>query len=163
MSAYLFIPLAALLLRTRAGLRRFARTGAVATVIVACCWLAIPVVAVNRPFEPAHALGRLLAFEQAHSIGVAAFPAFHVLWSLIAADAWVVDGRGRGTRWIAIAAWAWAILIVASCLTTAMHTVIDEVAAVAVFLLIRNAPALRRSSSDRRTEDDPRRLALGSV
>src|SRR5262245_36529460 len=63
MSAYLFIPLAAVLLRTQRALHRLAVTGAVATVIVTLCWLTIPVVAVNRPFEPAHALGRFLAFE----------------------------------------------------------------------------------------------------
>jgi hypothetical protein len=51
----------------------------VATLIVTVCWWTIPVVAENRPFEASHALGRFLAFEQGHSIGVAAFPAFHVL------------------------------------------------------------------------------------
>jgi hypothetical protein len=136
MSAYLFIPLAALLLRTQRALRRFAVTGAVATVIVTVCWLTIPVVAVNRPFDPAHALGRFLAFEQAHSVGVAAFPAFHVLWALIAASAWTLDARHGGWRWSAAAAWTWAILIALSCLSTGMHTLIDEAAAVAVFAVV---------------------------
>src|SRR4029079_11052394 len=138
MSAYLFIPFAALALRTQYALRRVAVTGAIATLIVTLCWLTIPVVAENRAFAPAHALGRFLAFEQGHSIGVAAFPAFHVLWSLIAADAWVVDARLRGDRWTGIGAWTWAILIAVSCLTTSMHTVIDLAAAAGVFLVLRN-------------------------
>jgi len=141
LSAYLFIPLGALLLRTRGALRYFAVTGTVATIVVTICWLTIPVVAVNRPFEPAHALGRLLAFEQGHSIGVAAFPAFHVLWALIGADAWTFDARLSGSRWSGAFAWTWALLIAASCLTTAMHTVIDEAAAILVFLLIRRRPS----------------------
>jgi len=137
MSAYLFIPLAAMLLGTQRALRQFAVTGAVATLIVTICWLMIPVVASNRPFEPAHALGRLLAFEQGHSIGVAAFPAFHVLWSLIAADAWVLDGRLRNRRWTGVVAWIWAVLIAVSCVTTAMHTVIDLTAAALLFAALR--------------------------
>jgi hypothetical protein len=137
MSAYLFIPFAAFALRTQLALRRVAVTGAVATLIVTLCWLTIPVVAENRVFEPAHALGRFLAFEQGHSIGVAAFPAFHVLWSLIAADAWVVDARLRGDRRTGIAAWTWAVLIAVSCLTTSMHTVIDLAAATLLFVVLR--------------------------
>ena len=137
MSAYVFIPLAAMLLRTQAALRRFAVTGAVATLIVTACWLTIPVVAENRPFEATHALGRFLAFEQGHSIGVAAFPAFHVLWSLIAADAWVVDAGLRGDRRIGVVMWTWALLIAVSCLTTSMHTVIDLAAAALLFVVLR--------------------------
>jgi hypothetical protein len=137
MSAYLFIPCAAMLLRTQYALRRLAVTGAVATLIVTFCWLTIPVVAENRVFEPAHALGRFLAFEQGHSIGVAAFPAFHVLWSLLAADAWVVDARLRGERWPGVVAWTWAVLIALSCITTSMHTVIDLAAALVVFTIVR--------------------------
>jgi PAP2 superfamily protein len=137
LSTYLFIPLTALGLRTQGALRRFAVTGAVATLIVTICWLTIPVVAVNRPFAPSNLFGRLLAFEQGHSVGVAAFPAFHVLWSLIAADAWVLDGRLRQQAWPGPVAWIWAVLIVASCLTTAMHTVIDEAAAALLFFVVR--------------------------
>ena len=155
MSAYLFIPLAAMWLRTRAALRRFATTGAVATLIVTLCWLTIPVVAENRPFDPAHALGRFLAFEQGHSIGVAAFPAFHVLWSFIAADAWVVDARLRQDRWTAVAAWAWAILIALSCLTTSMHTLIDLAAATLLFLILRGRVPAARPSVRVETQPSP--------
>ena len=147
MSAYVFIPLAAMLLRTQAALRRFAVTGAVATLIVTACWLTIPVVAENRPFEASHALGRFLAFEQGHSIGVAAFPAFHVLWSLIAADAWVVDARLRGDRRIGVVMWTWALLIAVSCLTTSMHTVIDLAAATLLFVALRGRVGLERQSA----------------
>jgi hypothetical protein len=87
-SAYLFTPLAPLLSQDRHALRDFAVRGAVACVVVGLSWIIVPVVAENRAFVPAHALGKLLAWEQVHSNGVAAFPAFHVLWALLAADAW---------------------------------------------------------------------------
>ncbi len=132
-SAYLFIPLTALLIRTRHALRRFAMQSALATVVVAVLWLVIPVVALNRAFEPSGVWGRLLAWEQAHSRGVAAFPAFHVLWTLLAAHGWTENTRAtdrRGWKWIG---WTWATLITASCITTGMHTVIDVVAAIALY------------------------------
>jgi prolipoprotein diacylglyceryltransferase/protein-S-isoprenylcysteine O-methyltransferase Ste14 len=141
LTAYLFIPITALLLRTQRALRRFAVSGGVATAVVTLCWLTIPVVAGNRPFEPSNVWGRWLAFEQAHSIGVAAFPAFHVLWSLIAADALTLDGRLRGARWPGAIGWAWAVLISLSCLTTGMHTVIDALAAVLLFFPLRDPGA----------------------
>ena len=151
LSTYLFIPFAALLLRTQGALRRFAVSGGVATVIITICWITIPVVAYNRPFEPSNAWGRWLAIEQGHSIGVAAFPAFHVLWSLIAADAWVADGRLTGTPWTGVVAWIWAVLIAVSCLTTGMHTVVDALAAVVLFPLVRD-PAVTWDRVRRATE-----------
>ncbi len=129
-SAYLFIPLTALLIRTRHALRRFAVQTALATVVIAVLWIVIPVVAVNRPFDPSGVWGRILAWEQTHSQGVAAFPAFHVMWTLLAADGWSANGRDSGNRswrWIG---WTWAGLITLSCVTTGMHTVMEVAAAI---------------------------------
>ncbi len=133
-STYLFVPLTPLLIRTRRDLRHFAISGLVATFLVTLVWLTIPVIASNRPFVPDNIWGRLLAVEQAHSNGVAAFPAFHVIWTLIAAQGWIANARATGRvawRWVGL---GWAALIVISCLTTAQHTVIEVVAAVAFFL-----------------------------
>jgi protein-S-isoprenylcysteine O-methyltransferase Ste14 len=140
-SAYLFIPLTALLVRTRRDLRRFAVQSAVAGVVVTLCWLFIPVVAVNRPFEPGGALGRLLAFEQGHSRGVAAFPAFHVLWTLIAADGWTANARATGNRWWSRVGWTWAMLVTVSCITTGMHTLIEVAVAMLLFPPVRRYDA----------------------
>jgi protein-S-isoprenylcysteine O-methyltransferase Ste14 len=136
-TAYLFVPLAPLLVVTRRDLRAFAIRGLVATIIVSLCWLVIPVVADNRPFVPDGPMGRLLAFEQRNSQGVAAFPAFHVLWTLIAAQAWAANAAAtghRGWHWIGV---AWATAITVSTLTTAMHSVIEVAAALLLFLPIR--------------------------
>jgi protein-S-isoprenylcysteine O-methyltransferase Ste14 len=133
MSGYLFVPLTVLVISVRRDLRRFAISGVVATAVVMLLWLTIPVVASNRPFAPANLWGRLLAFEQSHSNGVAAFPAFHVIWALIAMQGWIAKARTTGQarwRWIGI---AWATLIVVSCLTTAQHTIVEVLAGLLVF------------------------------
>ncbi len=149
-STYVFVPLTPFLIHTRAGLRRFALTGIVATVVVGLVWVTIPVVASNRPFTPAGALGSLLAFEQSVSRGVAAFPAFHVLWSLIAADAWASNVSSPASRAWGMIGWSWALLIGVSCLTTGMHTVPEVAAAVALFVPLRRvervAEAVRRAA-----------------
>lgn len=135
-STYLFIPLTPLLIATRRDLRDFAIRGLVATAVVTLCWLVVPVVADNRPFVPAGPMGRLLAFEQGNSHGVAAFPAFHVLWTLIAAEGWAANATTTGRpawRWIGI---GWAVAITFSTLTTAMHSVIEVAAALLLFLPI---------------------------
>lgn len=132
-SCYVFIPLTVLVVRTARDLRRFAVQSAIATTVVTLCWLIIPVVAVNRPFVPAGLPARLLAFEQAHSRGVAAFPAFHVLWALLAADAWAANARATGRRgWRRIGG-IWAAIITASCITTGMHTVAEVASALLLF------------------------------
>lgn len=136
-SAYVFVPLTVLMARTQRALRRFAIQGVIATCVVTLVWLVVPVAAANRPFVPAPALGRLLAAEQAHSAGVAAFPAFHVLWALLAAEVWQANARStRRGAWAWIG-WTWALAIVASSITTGMHTLADLAAAVALFLPLR--------------------------
>jgi protein-S-isoprenylcysteine O-methyltransferase Ste14 len=136
-STYVFIPLTALLIATRRDLRYFAIQGLVATAIVAVFWLAVPVVADNRTFVPGNLMGHLLAYEQRSSNGVAAFPAFHVLWTLVAAQGWTANARATGRpfwRWIGIAC---AVAITASTLTTAMHSVVEVAAALVMFMPIR--------------------------
>lgn len=133
-SAYLFVPLTVVLARTRDALRDFAWSGLAATAFVTLCWLVIPVVAVHRPFTPTGWMGALLATEQAHSNGVAAFPAFHVLWPMLAARAW---GAGRGPV-VRTAAWSWAAFIAVSCLGTGHHGLVDVAAGAALYVPLRD-------------------------
>jgi len=140
-SAYLLIPLTPLLVHSSRDLRRFASQGIIGTVVVALCWLTIPVVAANRAFIPAHAVGQFLAFEQRSSTGVAAFPAFHVLWSLLAAQALASNTPAGQGRWWRPLAWTWAALVTLSCLTTGAHTVIEIVAALLVYAVLRDLSA----------------------
>lgn len=151
-STYLFVPLTPLVIRTRRDLRRFAVSGLLATVLVTLIWLTVPAVASNRPFVPEGFWGRLLAFEQRHSTGVAAFPAFHVLWALLAARGWVANARATGRSAWAWVGLGWALLIVASSLTTGMHTVVEVAAAVCLFVPLshyRRSWALLRDGTER--------------
>lgn len=140
-SAYVFVPLAPLVARSARGLRRFAVAGLVATIVVSLCWLVVPVVATNRAFEPTGVWGRLLAFEQATSAGVAAFPAFHVLWALLVADLWADNTHATGRTWWAVTGWAWAVAIAVSTLTTGMHTAPEFAAASVLFVVVRDPDA----------------------
>jgi protein-S-isoprenylcysteine O-methyltransferase Ste14 len=134
-SAYAMILLTPLVVRSRLALRRFALAGLLATGVVTFIYILVPLVAPPRPFEATTALGRLLALERSLSHTVAAFPAFHVLWPLIAAASW----RTRGTWWGRAAA-AWAVLIAASCITTGMHSLADVAAAFAIYPFFAGAP-----------------------
>jgi prolipoprotein diacylglyceryltransferase len=143
-TAYVFVPLTVIVLRTGDALRRFAMSGALATVVVGLCWLTIPVVAQNRPFQPDGVWGLLLAFEQHHSTGVATFPAFHVLWAMLAAAAWDADGRNLARTWPGAIGWTRAALVTVSTLTTGMHTIIDVLAAVLAYFPLRDPSATWR-------------------
>ena len=136
-SAYVFVPLTVLVIRTQHALRRFATQGLIATVVVVLAWVTIPVVAANRPVDATTWFGRLLAYELSHSKGVAAFPAFHVLWSFIAAEGWSANGSVSGRSAWRVVGWSWALLITVSSLTTGMHTVIEVAAASLLYLPVR--------------------------
>jgi protein-S-isoprenylcysteine O-methyltransferase Ste14 len=164
-SCYLFVPLTALLIPTQRALRRFAVSGGIATLVVGLFWLSVPVVAEHRPFEPTTLFGRLLAAEQHASTGVAAFPAFHVLWGLIAAVGWTAVGQQRGQRAWALIGWSWAGLIAISCLTTGMHGVIDVLAAGLLFLPLSNPLATwgRVRTATERIANSWREWRVGSL
>ncbi len=130
-SIYLFVLSAPLVLRRQADLRRLAEMGLISTALVTLIYLTVPVIAPPRPFEPRTILGHALMFERAMSHTVAAFPAFHVIWSFIVADGWATRSRAWGA-----AGWTWAILIAVSCITTGMHALADLGAATIVFLLL---------------------------
>jgi hypothetical protein len=141
-SAYLFVPAALLVAPTKAALRQFAVTALIATAVVIPLYLTVPIIAPPRAFEPQSVWGQLLLFEREMSNTVAAFPAFHVLWSLIAAATWETRSRAHG-----FVGGVWALLITLSCVTTGMHAIADLVAAAALFVLLRRYqriwPALR--------------------
>lgn len=140
-SAYLFVPTAPLLAFSSRGLRRFAVSGAAGIIVVTLFWLVVPVVATNRPFVADGVMGRLLAWEQGSSRGVAAFPAFHVLWALIVAELWADNGRAARRAWWPVLGWTWAVAIAASTVTTGMHTIVEVLAAVVLFVPLRRPNA----------------------
>src|SRR5579872_5135040 len=78
-----------------------------AWVAMACTfpvYLAVPVLAIRKPFVPASPLGYLLAGERAIDLPTAAFPSFHVIWAVLVADLLTHTNRRRRWLWRAWAA-----------------------------------------------------------
>lgn len=144
-SAYPLFCLAPLLARTASDLRRFVVESLWAMAFVFPAYLAIPFIAPPRPFEPQSWLGQVLASERGLDFPTCAFPSFHVLLALVASDAWA--SRAPRARWLLRSL---ALLVGVSCITTGMHALIDVVAGVAVWVLVKRRMVawewLRRSS-----------------
>lgn len=66
-----------------------------------------------------------------------AFPSFHVIWALLAAE--VFASRMPKLRWL-WRAWAWMVAI--ACVLTGAHAIVDVVAGFAVVALVVSAPRL---------------------
>ncbi len=130
---YPFVGLVPLLVPGKRTLRGFALRGLLATGVVTLLYLTVPLVAPPRPFEGGGLAGDLLAWERSMAHTVAAFPSFHVIWTLLAADAW---SRGAG-RWRRIQISIVAGAIVTACITTGMHALADVAAGFAVWWILR--------------------------
>ena len=133
-STYPLAFLALLAPRTRAHARKLVVRGALANALVFPLYFALPFVAPPKPLVPHGPLGWLLLQERAWDTPAGAFPSFHVLWALLAAEAW-------SDRWPLLRAplrvWAW--LIAASCILTGMHSLLDVIAGAAAFALVMRA------------------------
>lgn len=140
-STYVFVLATPLIVQTSAALRRFAVTGLIATAAVILVYLTVPIIAPPRPFVADTFLGRMIMLERATANTVAAFPAFHLIWSLLVAEAWSTRSR----VWSAFG-WLWAALIAVSCLTTGMHALVDLVAATVAYLVLRQYRLIGRLS-----------------
>ena len=136
-SAYVLTALAPFFARTRGDLRAFSVRGLGAMVVAFPLYLAVPLTAPPRPFTPHTALGRLLSWERAVDSPAAAFPSFHVIWAVLAAEVFA-------RRWPRLAwAWrGWALLVAASCVTTGQHPLADVLGGFATVGLVVKGPAL---------------------
>jgi PAP2 superfamily len=96
----------------------------------------VPLISPHRAFTPSTALGKLLMAERKLDGPGAAFPSYHVLWSLIAADV-LVEIWPRW-RWL----WRlWPVMVGVSCVTTGSHGIVDVIAAFGAYWLIKRIPA----------------------
>ncbi|HLO40132.1 MAG TPA: prolipoprotein diacylglyceryl transferase family protein [Phycisphaerales bacterium] len=138
--AYPLVVAAPLLAQRSGDLRRFAIAGLAAMLLCFWFYLSLPVITPPKPFEGVGLAADLLRLERADGLdGRAAFPSFHVAWSMIAAM--TIGTRGR---WWGISAAAIAIGITISCITTGMHGVWDAFAGVVVFVIAWNARTTAR-------------------
>jgi hypothetical protein len=130
-STYFLTILAPVFAKTRSDLRSYS-VRALWTMLVAYpAFLLIPLIAPKRPFTPQTIPGRLLLWERTLDSPVAAFPSFHVIWAMLAAEVFA-------RRWPKLKGlfYGWAILVAASCVTTSQHSILDVVGAAATVALV---------------------------
>ncbi len=127
--AYVWVALAPLAATSQAAVRRFIRSGWVGSAVIFWCFLVFPLSATPRPMAAVTGPGRLLALDRAQDTALCAFPSFHVFWILLAARLWA----GRLPAFVSRSL---ATLMVAACLTTGMHSLIDVAAGIAVFVFV---------------------------
>jgi len=127
---YPFVALAPFVARTKRSLREFSVAGLLSTALVIPFYLTLPIVAEFRPFEPATIWGELIVVQQSFDNPATAFPAFHVIWTFLAAR--LIADRFARTR---VAIWAAAWIIALSSWLSGMHAILDIAAAVLVYAL----------------------------
>lgn len=136
-SAYPLVFAVPLVAGTRRALRRFSIHGLLSMALVFPLFLAVPLIAPPRLFTPHGPFGELLVWERSIDTAAAAFPSFHVVWVLLAAEVFASRMPGLRLFW---RAWAW--LVAASCVTTGMHAVVDVLAGFAVVAIVARSAAL---------------------
>jgi prolipoprotein diacylglyceryltransferase/membrane-associated phospholipid phosphatase/protein-S-isoprenylcysteine O-methyltransferase Ste14 len=136
-SAYVVTALAPLFAKTRRDLRRFMVRALLAMSVAFLLYAILPLAAPQRPFTPHTALGRLLSWERTLDSAAGAFPSFHVIWALLAAE--VFASRWPRSAWV----WrAWAALVAVSCVMTGQHPIADVIGGLAAVGLVARGPAL---------------------
>ncbi|MBI5084105.1 MAG: phosphatase PAP2 family protein, partial [Acidobacteria bacterium] len=136
-STYLLTALVPWIARTKSDLRTFCVRALWAMVVAFPLYLVVPLVAPPRPFTATTLPGRLLAWERTLDGPGGAFPSFHVVWALLAAE--VFARRWPRLRWLC---YAWAALIAASCVTTGQHPIVDVLGGAALALLVARGAML---------------------
>ncbi|MBX3355819.1 MAG: phosphatase PAP2 family protein [Phycisphaeraceae bacterium] len=128
-SVYLAAIVAPFVAPSSAALRRFMVTGWWGTALGMTAYLVVPFIAPPRDFEPSSVAGHLLMWERADGLdGRAAFPSFHVFWTLLTAAL-------LASRWPRLLVGAWATIAVIACVMTGMHAVVDLVAGALLFFV----------------------------
>ncbi len=120
--AVLLVPVVA---ATRGDLRWFIQRGWLAIVVIIPLYLLLPLVAEAKPVIGTGFFESMMRLERLRDRPVTAFPAFHVVWTVLAA---AIFAR----RWPRLGA-LWGMLVAGvavSCVTTGMHSVLDVVAGV---------------------------------
>jgi prolipoprotein diacylglyceryltransferase len=139
-STYAVVVIAPALAPTKRALREFAIQGGTAVILMVLFFFAIPFVAPPRPFAPSGWAGELLLFERGLDTPANAFPSYHVIWILLAVSL-LAQRMGR----VRLLWWGFGIAVSLSCISTGMHAVVDVVAGMVVFLVVRNVRAVWES------------------
>lgn len=114
-----------LLLQTKQQLRELALRGWFATVGLSMVYLFHSVSVIPKPVPADAPLATLLIWERTFEAPLTAFPAFHVVWAIIAAASYQRVYPRLWALW-----WSLAAAISVSCVTTGMHALFDIVAGI---------------------------------
>jgi len=166
-ATYPLVLLAPLAASRKSDLRRFALGGLWATAIIIPLYLLLPLVAQAKPVPGEGLWQALMTWERRYDHPVTAFPAFHVVWSCLAAQ--ICIARWPRSRWL----WCAIVgLLAASCVTTGMHSAADIVAGFAAYVLVARREAVwrracngaeRLANSWRETTIGPVRLMMHGI
>ncbi|MFI5310920.1 MAG: prolipoprotein diacylglyceryl transferase family protein [Gemmatimonadales bacterium] len=136
-STYVVAVLVPLVVQTKRDLRRFCVRALWTMAIAFPLYLIVPLTAPPRAFTPHTVLGHLLSWERSLDGATAAFPSFHVIWALLAAEA--LAQRWQRWAWLW---WSWAGLVAVACVATGQHPIVDVVGGLATVWLASRVPAL---------------------
>lgn len=137
-SVYVFALAAPLLCMDRASLRRWAIVGVIGTWLGVLCYVCVPLVSPPRPIDASGFWAELVRWERSDGLeGRAACPSFHVFWACH--TAWLISARWKR---LAPLAWCWCVALMASCVTTGMHALVDLPAGVLLWAASMNARAI---------------------
>ncbi|OFW42514.1 MAG: hypothetical protein A3J29_07065 [Acidobacteria bacterium RIFCSPLOWO2_12_FULL_67_14b] len=142
-ATYPFVSLAPLAAARKSELRRYALGGLWATAIIIPLYLLLPLVAPAKPVPGEGLWQTLMTWERQYDRPVTAFPAFHVVWSCLAAQ--LYTARWPRLRWLG---WPIVAALAASCVTTGMHAAADVVAGFALYALVACREAVWRRVCD---------------
>jgi uncharacterized membrane protein YhaH (DUF805 family) len=135
-SVYPIVVLAPLFAHSQRELRRFARRGLWAMVLIFPFYLLVPLVYEPRAIPGEGFFSAWVALERTFNSPLTAFPAFHFVWACIAASMYTATYKYG--RWM----WLLAAGIGVSCTTVGIHAALDIVAAAFVYLLVARGAEL---------------------
>jgi hypothetical protein len=141
-STYIAVALAPWFARTRKDLRQLTISAWVAMAVVFPLFWFVPSTAPRRLLLGNGWFTQLLLFERTTYPPVAAFPSFHVVWTVLVA-------RLYRPRWIGL---SYAAAVAVSCVSTGMHYVADVIAALVIAPLLlkpQRAWEILRSAAER--------------
>ncbi len=136
-STYIVTGLVPLFAKTGSDLRTFCVRGLGAMAVAFPLYLIAPMTSPFRPFTVHTILGRLLSWERIPDSPALAFPSFHVIWAVLAAE--VFARRWPRVRWLCV---CWALLVAVSCVTTGQHGILDVLGGLATVALVERGLAL---------------------
>ena len=142
-ATYLFVASAPLIAVTQRELREFAIRGLWATGVVIPVYLLVPLIAPHRSIDGEGFWEYLMNLERAYDQPVTAFPAFHVVWTWLAACTWSHTWPRFRILW-----WTLVGAVSISCVTTGMHAVGDVIGGLIVSAAVTQGFRIWRALCD---------------